>query len=115
MTRESADRPGAVALAFRLTFGRPPTAAESAACLAHWDAMSVRHRPAPVARPVRPREHVREFVEENTGERYTITEPVFSAADFIPDLHPADVGPEVRGLAEVCIVLLNANEFATLD
>ncbi len=109
-------RADAVALAFRLTVARPPTPAESAACLAHWEAMAARHRAAPPpAKAARPREHVRDFVEENTGERYTITEPVFSAADFVPDLHPADVTPEVRGLMEVCLVLLNANEFVSLD
>jgi hypothetical protein len=38
-----------------------------------------------------------------------------AAADFVPDLHPADVTPEVRGLMEVCLVLFNANEFVYLD
>ena len=38
-----------------------------------------------------------------------------AAADFVPDLHPAGVGPEVRGLMEVCLVLFNANEFIHLD
>jgi hypothetical protein len=27
-------------------------------------------------------------------------------------LQPADATPETRGLAEVCLVLLNSNEFA---
>jgi hypothetical protein len=27
------------------------------------------------------------------------------------DLMPWDVGPETRGLAEVCLVLFNSNEF----
>ena len=56
-----------------------------------------------------------EAVEENTGERFTFAEVLDAAADFVPDLHPADVGPEVRGLMEVCLVLFNANEFVYLD
>ena len=39
-------------------------------------------------------------------------EQLEAAADFVPDLHPADATPELRGLAEVCLVLLNASEFA---
>jgi hypothetical protein len=30
----------------------------------------------------------------------------------VPDRRPADVDAETRGLAEVCLVLLNSNEFA---
>ena len=51
-------------------------------------------------------------VEENTGEKFTFVEPLEAYADFVPDLQAADVSPEVRGLAEVCLVLLNSNEFA---
>ena len=32
--------------------------------------------------------------------------------DFVPDLKPVDASPALRGLAEVCLVLLNSNEFA---
>ena len=56
-----------------------------------------------------------EHPEENTGERFTFTEVLDAAAEFVPDLHPADVGPEARGLMEVCLVLFNANEFVYLD
>ena len=37
------------------------------------------------------------------------------ADDFVPDLYPADVSAEVRGLMEVCLVLFNANEFLHVD
>ena len=61
---------------------------------------------------VPPREVVREGVEENTGEKFQFTERLNLTADFVPDLKPADVDAETRGLAEVCLVLLNSNEFA---
>ncbi len=66
-------------------------------------------------KPKRPTEIAREAVEENTGEKFTFTEILTSAVDFIPDLHPADLPPEVRGLMEVCLVLFNTNEFAHVD
>jgi len=112
VARETTSREAAVARAFALTFGRAPKAAETKASLAHWDAMTTRHRTVTVVKPDVPREIVREAVEENTGEKFTFVEPLEIAADFVPDLHPADVSPETRGLAELCLVLLNANEFA---
>ena len=33
-------------------------------------------------------------------------------AEFVPDLQPADVDARTRALADVCLVLLNSNEFA---
>jgi hypothetical protein len=115
LLKETKTKEEAVARAFRLAFGRPPTAAEAAACLTHWAAMTDRHKGLTFEKPKRPREVVREAVEENTGVRFTYTEVLDAAADFVPDLHPADVSPEVRGLMEVCLVLLNANEFAYVD
>jgi hypothetical protein len=32
--------------------------------------------------------------------------------DFVPDAKPWDVGPGTRALADLCLVLFNANEFA---
>jgi hypothetical protein len=110
---QSADE--AVTRALRLAFGRPPTDAERDACRKHWERMTERHRGLTVEKPKRPREVVREAVEENTGEKFRFTEVLEAAGDFVPDLHPADVSAEVRGLMEVCLVLFNTNEFAYLD
>ncbi len=115
MVRETKTPGEAIVRAFRLAFGRSPSDGERAACLRHWAAMTGRHEGLTFERPKRPTEIVREAVEENTGEKFTFTEILPSAADFIPDVHPADVGPEVRGLMEVCLVLFNANEFAHVD
>lgn len=101
--------------AFVLALGRPPGDDERAACLAHWSAQTARHREETLVKPDRPRQVVREAVEENTGEKFTFTESLPSAADFVPDLHPADVDPSTRGLMEVCLVLFNTNEFLNLD
>jgi hypothetical protein len=105
----------AIDRAFRLAFGRPPTDAEQTACLRHWDAMTARHRGLTFEKTQRPTEITREAVEENTGVKFAFTEVLPSAADFVPDLHPADATPEVRGLMEVCLVLFNTNEFIYVD
>jgi mono/diheme cytochrome c family protein len=98
--------------AFQLAFGRAPDRDELAACVTHWEQMRAKHRTMRVVTPAMPREVMREAVEENTGEKFTFTEPLESAIEFVPDLKMADVPAETRALAEVCLVLFNANEFA---
>ena len=112
LLKETASPEAALARAFQLAFARAPKPEELQACRAHWTAMTARHRtlkfaPAPV-----PREVVRTAIEENTGEKFSFSEPLEAAADFVPDLGPADASPKLRGLAEVCLVLFNTNEFA---
>ncbi|MFH5805089.1 PSD1 and planctomycete cytochrome C domain-containing protein [Alienimonas sp. DA493] len=105
----------AVVALFRRAFGRPPDDAERDACLAHWHAMTTRHASLHFD-PVRPpTKVVRNAVEENTGERFSYVETLEQAADFVPDLGPAEADARTRGLAEVALVLLNANEFLYLD
>ena len=106
---------GVIREVFRRVLGRGPTADESKACLAHWKSMAGRHRKLTFARRTCPVEITREAVEENTGEKFRFTERLEMMADFVPDLQPADCSAEVRGLAEVCLVLFNSNEFITVE
>jgi hypothetical protein len=99
--------------AFRLAYGREPTKEQLQSCLEHRETMLEyhrRHRPEPVETP---RQVVRQMVEEMTGESFSWTErlDVYTRGEFVPDIKPWDVGPETRALAEVCLVLLNSNEF----
>ncbi len=55
----------------------------------------------------------RDAVEENTGEKFSFRESLPANADFVPDLQPAEGRlRHVRALADVCLVLMNTNEFA---
>jgi hypothetical protein len=105
------DRGAAVERIFKLVYGRAPTANEREECVKHWAKMEERHRGLTFARSDSPKQITREAVEENTGEKFTFNEPLEAAADFVPDLKPADVDAVTRGLAEVCLVLMNGNEF----
>ncbi len=100
---------------FRRALGRDATADECDTCLEHWIAMKRRHQSMTLHPATYPREVVREAVEENTGEKFVFTEPLEVADEYVADLGPSDVSPSVRGLAEVCLVLLNSNEFAYVD
>ena len=53
----------------------------------------------------------RSLVEEFSGQVFEYQEilPVFEK--YVADKKSADVTPETRALADVCLLLLNANEF----
>jgi len=107
--------PDVIRNAFRLVSGRLPDDHELMACLEHWKSMTQRHQSLRFEPPDYPHEVVREAVEENTGEKFTFVEPLEVYADFVPDRKSADVDARTRGLAEVCLVLLNSNEFAYVE
>jgi len=112
LLKETTSGPAAIRLAFERAYGRPPHADEMKACQKHWSAMTKRHRTLQPQPTVHPDAITREAVDENSGERFKFTERLEFYADFVPDLQATDVSPETRGLAEVCLVLMNANEFA---
>jgi hypothetical protein len=97
--------------AFRIALGREASAAEVETCIAHWNEMTARHRELKFQTIELPRQITRQAVEENTGEPFQFHEQLEFHADFVPDLKPADVSAKTRGLAEVCLVLMNSNEF----
>ncbi|MDA0589267.1 MAG: PSD1 and planctomycete cytochrome C domain-containing protein [Planctomycetota bacterium] len=101
-------------VAFRLCFGRSPTKEETALCLKHWREMTARHRTLKFERQDPPGTVTRSAVDELTGEQFEFTEKLEVYDSYIPDLKPWDVDAETRGLAEVCHVLLNSNEFLTV-
>jgi hypothetical protein len=104
-------RTAAVRRCFELAYSRPANSDEIAEVTRHWDrlleALPEKARSSPHV-PVKVK---REAVEENTGERFTFDEQLFSNAEFEPDLQPADVSREIRALADICLVILNSNEF----
>ncbi|MGE3806274.1 MAG: PSD1 and planctomycete cytochrome C domain-containing protein [Gemmataceae bacterium] len=105
-----ADEPAArVERAFQLAFGRRPTAAQKQACLEHLSELTEHHKAHPPAKRARPAKLVRTSVAEMTGQTFAWEETLDPR--YVPDAKPWDVGPETRALAELCLVLLNANEF----
>ncbi|MEY4565643.1 MAG: hypothetical protein RLY14_613 [Planctomycetota bacterium] len=110
--RETATEEDAVQRCFALILGRPAKASEIHLCISHWHNMrELQQKIIPTsAKP--PTEILREAVEENTGERFTFSEKLYSNADFIPDIQPVDCDPNTRALADVCLSLINTNEFA---
>ena len=110
--KETDDDAEAIARLFTLAFSRSPSSAELENCREHWTAMisaAVDIKPAANRPPLVVR---RDAVEENTGEKFSFDEKLYANAEFVPDLQPADVDARTRALAEICLILLNSNEFA---
>jgi len=113
--KETTADSAAIARCFALAYSRAPSAAELAACIAHWKKITALIASESPVTPKPPLEIRREAVEENTGEKFAFKETLYANADFVPDLRPADVPLRTRALADVCLALFNANEFSYVD
>ena len=101
----------AVSRAFRLAFGRVPNKAEAGDALQLWKETTkeqAKRNPKPRMYPT---EVIRLANEENTGQTFTFVEKLFEYQDYQPDLQPHQVDARTRGFADLCLALLNANEF----
>ena len=99
-----------IALAFKLVYGRAPTAQQLTACKQHVAKMTAHHRQLKLQRIELPKVVVREMIAEQSGKLFKYQEKLL-LSDFESDLKPWDASPETRGLAELCLVLLNSSEF----
>ena len=101
----------AVRRAFRLAFGRVPNKAEAGDALQLWGETTkeqAKRNPKPRTYPT---EVIRSANEENTGQTFTFVEKLFEYQDYQPDLQLHQVDARTRGFADLCLALLNANEF----
>jgi hypothetical protein len=97
--------------AFALCFGRAPSGAEARLCREHVAKQRLHHeRHAPVKTEL-PQRVRRRVIQEETGLEIAWDEPLDVMRDYQRDLMPWHVGAETRALADMCLVLLNSNEF----
>jgi hypothetical protein len=99
--------------AFRLVFGRLPSDAERTKAAEHVARMLAHHRRVSPAAPAPRQRVVRSLIGELTGQRIDFEEDG-ELENYQPNPRPSDVSPETRALAELCLVLLNSNEFIYL-
>ncbi|HEX3870202.1 MAG TPA: DUF1553 domain-containing protein, partial [Pirellulales bacterium] len=100
-----------ISRAFELVYGRAATDDEIARCSAHVRAMTEYHRAHPPQPRKLPTSVKRSMVEEMTGLPVEWEESLDELEHYHSDLKPWDVDAETRALADVCLVLLNSNEF----
>ena len=100
--------------AFQLTLGRQPDTDEQERLVAYVKRMQSYHaetKPDPVKYPSK---ITRSLVEEFSGKPFEYEEILPSFASYQSDTKPADASPETRALADMCLLLLNSNEFVYL-
>ena len=97
--------------AVQLAYGRVPTAKEQRALHGYLEQMQEYHKthtPQPVEYP---KQVTRSLVEEFTGEPFEFIEKLNVYDDYVPDAKPWTVDADTRALADLCLLLLNSNEF----
>jgi len=104
-----------VSQAFESALGRTADDHELKICLAHWAAAtneetSKRYIPKKISSIAK-----RTVMAEKTGEPYDFLEVMPAYKSYVPDLQPAQTDARTRGLAQVCLVIFNLNEFAYID
>ena len=99
--------------AFEICLGRQPDEAETMLCLQHWRQHAA--LPAPPEPTAIADQLQRTVMAEKTGQPYSFVEHMPAYKNYQADLQPADVSATTRGLATVCLVLFNSNEFLYLD
>lgn len=105
------DWPTRVEYAVRDAFGRVPTDSEKTLLVEYVREMIDYHRDVwPETIPL-PGRIERSVVEEMSGLAFDYVERLDVYEDYVPDAKPWGVGVETRALADLCMVLFNANEF----
>ena len=98
----------------QLSWSRQPTDAETRLMVRHIRQTADRNEP-PVQSDVPPREVLRDAVEENTGERFEFTEPLYSNEEFEPDLTASQLPSPAKPIVDLAIVMINSNEFVYVE
>lgn len=100
-----------ITAAFGAILGRMPTADEAGLARQHVESVRATHESAATPERELPETVKRGMVEELTGAPFEWDEPLIGLENYEPDRSMADVGPGTRALAELCLVLMNSNEF----
>ena len=115
LEKECESLPDRVDRAFRLVLGRHASADESAQLARYVNDMQAYHDDVQPAVVTYPTQITRSLVEEFSGQPFEYAEilPIFEA--YERDKKPADVSAETRALADMCLLLLNTNEFMYVE
>jgi cytochrome c553 len=111
LRKDAAALDAQIELAFRRVYARAPTEDEARKSTAHVRAMLEHHRSRQPEPTPLPQKVARHMVEEMTGEDMHWDEELDRMHDYQRDLMPSNADADTRALAELCLVLLNSNEF----
>ena len=102
---------GRVIHAFKLVYGRVPSSTELKTAKAHVEEMVSYHKNHKINKKALPEYFDAEFIAEKTGRPVTWRQFLNNLNEYERDLMPWQVDSSIRGLYELCLVLVNSNEF----
>ncbi|MEM7011584.1 MAG: DUF1553 domain-containing protein, partial [Verrucomicrobiota bacterium] len=105
---------GQVKRAIQLAYNRVPSSEEQEKMEAYVSEMRKYHQSAEPESKEFPTKITRSLVEEFTGEPFEYEEILPVYENYTPDKQAADVGPDTRALADLCLLLFNSHEFVYL-
>ncbi|MEQ9411573.1 MAG: PSD1 and planctomycete cytochrome C domain-containing protein [Fuerstiella sp.] len=111
LQREQDSLAGQIEQAFRLVYGRSASADETKWMSRYVSDMKLYHgsvEPPTYRYPVK---ITRSLVEEFSGQPFEYEEILPGFENYQPDPKPRDVSADTRALADMCLLLLNSNEF----
>ncbi len=112
LQKENPEKPEAwLKQAIQLSFNRAATDSEKSTLLAYLEEMKSYHAENKPEEVEYPTEVVRSLVEEFTGKPFEFIEKLNVYEDYVPDSKPWTVSADTRALADVCLLLMNSNEF----
>ncbi|MCC9601891.1 PSD1 and planctomycete cytochrome C domain-containing protein [Stieleria sp. JC731] len=97
--------------AVELALGRRPSDSEQQSFEGYLAAMQNYHQNHHPEIKHYPTEVTRSLVEEFTGEPFEFIEKLNVYKDYVPDAKPWTVSAKTRALADLCLLLINSNEF----
>jgi hypothetical protein len=97
--------------AIQLAFNRQATKDEVTSLKKYLEEMKAYHAENKPEEVEYPTQVVRSLVEEFTGEPFEFIEILNVYKDYVPDAKPWTVSSDTRALADVCLLLMNSNEF----
>ena len=113
IAKEAATTDARLDLAFRLVYSRSPDAVERRDARDHLVRLTALHRRNPPPARAAPKPVVHTITSELTGASVRFQQQE-DPAPYEANLHPDQVGPETRALADLALVLMNSNEFVYL-
>lgn len=115
LMEENLDNESTINRAFELAIGRAASDDGKTTCAKHWADAVTEESTKTYAAKTFPNRIQRTAMAEKTGEPYSFEEEMPAYLHYQPDVEPAGLNAKTRGLAQVCLVLFNLNEFAYLD
>ncbi len=115
LLQEERDARTTIDRAFQIAVGRNANDDELSECLRHWASATNEETSKTYEPKTYPHKIDRTVMAEKTGEPYSFIEILPAFVTYQADIQPAEVDAKTRGLAQVCLVLFNLNEFSYLD